>query len=220
MTDSQAELWSNSPAGDIRTFISAPRKTQEYEEFVRVIFDNIPGIPTGEKIGNLLAYLEDETDFYFAPASTRYHGAEPGGLIRHSLLVLANGIELAPVMLKDGTDRYCLTAACLFHDLCKANMYETKLRNVKDEKTGEWKKETFYTVRQDYISFGHGIESLLRLSRFVSLGEAWQHAVRWHMGAYDMSPLDKTAMERAMAVYREVLFLQTADMTAGIVDAV
>jgi hypothetical protein len=228
MADFQTELWSNSPeeifpsslAEDIRTFISIPRKTGEYEEFVREIFKNIPNIPAGDKIGNLLAYLEDETDFYSAPASTRHHGAESGGLIRHSLLVLANGIELAPVMLKDGADRYCLTVSCLFHDLCKINMYETKMRNVKDEKTGEWKKEAFYTVRRDYISFGHGVESLLRLSRFASLGEAWQHAVRWHMGAYDLSPLDKFAMEKALAAYREVLFLQTADMTAGIVDAV
>ncbi|MDR0400511.1 MAG: HD domain-containing protein [Treponema sp.] len=218
--DSGREPYPPSLSREIRDFIFPPKKAREYEDFVRNIFESALHIPRGDKIWNLLAYLEDETDFYTAPASTRYHGAEPGGLVRHSLLVLANGIDLAPAMLREGADGYCLTAACLFHDLCKVNMYETKLRNVKDEKTGEWKKEPFYTVRQDYISFGHGIESLLRISRFISLGEAWQHAIRWHMGAYDASQMDKLAMEKALAVYREVLFLQTADMLAGVVEAV
>jgi hypothetical protein len=40
------------------------------------------------------------------------------------------------------------------------------------------------------------------------------------MGAYDMSPTDKFSMEKALAKYREVLFLQTADMQAGVVEAI
>lgn len=35
----------------------------------------------------LLAWLERETDFFEAPASTRHHGAHPGGLLDHSLNV-------------------------------------------------------------------------------------------------------------------------------------
>jgi hypothetical protein len=219
----QVELWPPpefpSP-DDIRKLIASSRNPGEYAAFTRGIFKNALALPPADGVWDLLDYLEGETDFYSAPASTRYHGAELCGLIRHSLLVLANGIELAPVMLKDGANRYYLTTACLFHDLCKVNMYETKPRNVKDDKTGEWKKEAFYVVRQDYLSFGHGIESLLRLSRFISLDEAWRHAVRWHMGAYDLSQLDKMAMEKALAKHREVLFLQTADMLAGIVESV
>jgi hypothetical protein len=208
-----------SPA-KILDFISSPRNPGEYADFARAVFEDSLNLSPADGIWGLLDYLEEETDFYSAPASTRYHGAEPCGLARHSFLVFANGIELAPVMLGDGVDRYCLSAACLFHDICKANMYESKLRNVKDEKTGEWKREPFYAVRQDYISFGHGIESLLRLSRFINLSEAWRHAVRWHMGAYDLSQTDKIAMEKALAKYKEVLFLQTADMQAGIVEGI
>jgi hypothetical protein len=40
------------------------------------------------------------------------------------------------------------------------------------------------------------------------------------MGAYDMSPMDKISMEKALAKYREVLFLQTADMKAGLVEGI
>ena len=39
-----------------------------------------------EGIENLLAFLE-KTDFYAAPASTKYHGAYKGGLLEHSMKV-------------------------------------------------------------------------------------------------------------------------------------
>ena len=37
-------------------------------------------------ISDLMKYLEN-SDFYTAPASTRFHLAEPGGLLAHSLNV-------------------------------------------------------------------------------------------------------------------------------------
>lgn len=39
-------------------------------------------------IDDLLAWLE-KSDFFTAPASTKYHGAYPGGLLQHSLNVYA-----------------------------------------------------------------------------------------------------------------------------------
>jgi hypothetical protein len=231
MTEYQAELWPGfsgeepsseklSVAEDVKAFISSPKRPEEYADFINCLFKGSLDCSPDDKVWDLLAYLERETDFYTAPASTRFHGAELYGLIRHSLLVLANGIKLAPLLLGGEVDWYFLTVACLFHDLCKVNMYEQKLRNVKNEKTGEWEKEPFYTVKPDYIAFGHGIESLLRIAKFIELPESWMHAVRWHMGAYDISPMDKIAMEKALGKYKEVLFLQTADMQAGVVDAV
>jgi hypothetical protein len=233
MTEPQAELWPDFTdddkgrpaeklfaANEIKEFISSPKKPEEYPDFVHHLFKEVFNCSPDDSVWDLLAYLERETDFYSAPASTRFHGAEPCGLIRHSLLVLANGIRLAPLMLGKDVDRYCLAASCLFHDLCKVNMYEQKLRNVKNEKTGEWEKEPFYTVKADYIAFGHGRESLLRIAKFIELPPSWMHAVRWHMGAYDISTLDKIAMEKALGKYKEVLFLQTADMQASMIESV
>lgn len=37
-------------------------------------------------IGELMNWLES-SDFYTAPASTRYHGSRPGGLLTHSINV-------------------------------------------------------------------------------------------------------------------------------------
>jgi hypothetical protein len=214
-----AESW-RSYAAEIREFISLPKNRDEYIDFTANIFKCELKVPSGDAIYKLLAYLEKETDFYTAPASNRFHSAEASGLIRHSLLVTANGIKLATVMLQGKIDMYYLIIACLFHDFCKVNMYEVKTKNVKNEETGKWETAPYYSIRGDYLSYGHGIESMLRLNEYILMPDSWNHAIRWHMGAYDISPMDKYALEKALAKYKEVLFLQTADMQAGLVEEI
>jgi hypothetical protein len=206
-------------ADEIKAFVASAKTPGEYRDFVTGIFNVLKAAPD-DPVWTLLAHLERETDFYTAPASTRFHGAEPGGLVRHSLLVTANGIRLAPVLLSGEVNLYYLVAACLFHDLCKVNMYETKTRNVKNEETGKWESAPYYSVKQEYLAFGHGIESQLRLSEYITLPPEWNHAIRWHMGAYDISPSDKYSLEKALAKYQEVLLLQTADIQAGLADGI
>jgi hypothetical protein len=222
MADVEAEAYSEYTAfaGEIKQFISSPKTPEEYAAFVAYIFKDILKTKRTDPVWKLLTHLEKKTDFYTAPASTRFHSNEPGGLIRHSLLVAANGIKIAPVMLTGEVDMYYLVISCIFHDLCKVNMYEAKMRNVKNEETGNWEKTPYYSVRKDYIAFGHGIESMLRLNIFFSLPDSWNHAIRWHMGAYDLAPMDKPSLDKALAKYREVLFLQAADMQAGLVEEI
>nr|AGS54127.1 putative HD superfamily hydrolase [uncultured bacterium contig00021] len=205
-------------ADEIKDFVSQKKKTKQYMHLVRYIFKDVLASGDDDPVFTLLDYLEKETDFYTAPASTKFHGSEAGGLVRHSLLVVAYGIELAPVMLSGEVDMYYLVVSCLLHDFCKVNMYETKMRNTKNEKTGNWEKTPYYRVRDDYLSYGHGIESMLRLNRFIEMPDSWNQAIRWHMGAYDITQTDKFALEKSLAAFREVLLLQTADMLAGLVD--
>jgi hypothetical protein len=204
----------------IDKIVATGTSATDYISFTRSLFEITLAVPDKDPVWAMLDYLETETDFYTAPASTRFHNNEPFGLVRHSLSVLANGLRLAPVMLGCDVDYYHLSISCLLHDFCKVNMYEATTRNVKNEKTGVWEKVPAYKVREDYMSFGHGIESMLRLSRFIQMPEAWNHAIRWHMGAYDLSPTADISHKKALAKYREVLFLQTADMQAGLVDEV
>jgi hypothetical protein len=207
-------------ADEIDKLISGKREPDEYMHFVKHIYKDFLLIDNENPIWNFLSHIEKETDFYTAPASTRFHGAEPNGLVRHSLLVLAKGIRLVPVMLNPDPDFYYLSIACVFHDLCKTNMYETKIRNIKNTETGNWEAEPFYSIRKDYLAFGHGIESMLRINNWIQLPECWNHAIRWHMGAYDVTQMDKFSLDKAIALYKEVLFLQTADMQAGLVDEI
>jgi hypothetical protein len=204
-------------AEEINRFIASPKTEGEYRDFVSHIFREALKAGPDDPVWRLLEHLETETDFYTAPASTRFHGSEPGGLVRHSLLVAANGIALAPLMLPGEVDPYYLVLSCLFHDLCKVNMYEVKTRNTKNETTGVWEKAPFYSIRKEYIALGHGVESMLRINAYISLPDPWNHAVRWHMGAFDISPMDKFSLDKALSLYKEVLLLQTADMQAGLV---
>ena len=38
-------------------------------------------------IENLITYLDEQSDFFTSPASTKYHGSYEGGLVEHSLNV-------------------------------------------------------------------------------------------------------------------------------------
>ena len=58
--------------------------TEVKEKFVDIYTENIKR-PGSEKLLNYL--LSENSDFFVAPASTRYHGAYEGGLCEHSIHV-------------------------------------------------------------------------------------------------------------------------------------
>lgn len=89
---------------------------------------------------DLMAWLE-RSDFYTAPASTRFHGNYTGGLLEHSLNVYdkLSGFVARYPELEISPETVAVTA--LFHDLTKVNYYTVSSRNVKDDVTGAWHKE-------------------------------------------------------------------------------
>ena len=96
---------------------------------------------TREGADKLLAYLEN-SDFFTAPASTRYHGNYEGGLCQHSLNVYDALVDILnrPRVKETYGISYSnesIAIAALLHDLCKVNFYKASTRNVKDE-NGEW----------------------------------------------------------------------------------
>ena len=104
-------------------------------------------------IEELLLYLE-QTDFYTAPASTRFHGNYSGGLVEHSLNVYKATKQLANQHQELNISAESIAIAALFHDLCKANLYVLSTKNVKDDTTGIWRKEPFYKTDDKY-PLGH-----------------------------------------------------------------
>ncbi len=79
---------------------------------------------TREGADRLFAYLES-TDFFSAPASTRYHGNYEGGLCQHSLNVYdcLCDIRRVPVCRRctASATPTSIAIAALLHDLCKVN---------------------------------------------------------------------------------------------------
>ena len=139
-----------------------------------------------EGVGQLLQWL-GSTDFYTAPASTRFHGAYEGGLVLHSLNayrrlrdlnVFFNGDEWA-------YSNESVAVVALFHDLCKVRCYKVGSRNVKDENTGVWKKVPFYKFEEEYPFGGHGSKSVYLVQHFMKLEPHEAAAINCHMGPWD-----------------------------------
>lgn len=128
---------------------------------------------------DLMAWLE-RSDFYTAPASTRFHGNYTGGLLEHSLNVYdkLSGFVARYPELEISPETVAVTA--LFHDLTKVNYYTVSSRNVKDDVTGAWHKEPFYKT-EDRLPLGHGenLSSSCRASSSSHVTKLLQSAGIW-----------------------------------------
>ncbi len=154
------------------------------EKFLEIYRENITR-PGAEEF---LKWLES-TDFFTAPASTRFHLSRPGGLVEHSIHVYErllklcdteNGEKFLSAKLPDDET----IAICgLLHDICKANFYGVEMRNRKNEQ-GQWEKYPFYVVN-DQLPYGHGEKSVYIISSFMKLSREEAMAIRWHMGFSD-----------------------------------
>lgn len=131
----------------------------------------------------LLGWME-KTDFFTAPASTKFHCACEGGLVQHSVSVYHVLMEKHFDQENDSSESFAICA--LLHDLCKAQFYKVSTRNVKNEKTGSWEKQPFYAV-DDLFPYGHGEKSVFLIERFMRLKTSEAMAIRWHMGGFDDS---------------------------------
>ena len=146
-------------------------------EFISLFEENVNRQGAKELLDWML-----KTDFFTAPASTRYHCACPEGLVMHSLSVFNTMVEKHFEEGKDSLESFTICA--LLHDLCKAEFYKTSTRNVKNDETGKWEKVPYYAI-EDKFPYGHGEKSVFLIERFMRLKPAEAIAIRWHMGSFD-----------------------------------
>ena len=182
------------------------------EEFIEIYRSNIHR----EGAEALLDYLENKSDFFTAPASTRYHGAHAGGLCEHSLNVyhcLCDYLARPRVQELYGVEvsQESIAIAALLHDVCKIGCYKAGTRNVKNETTGQWEKvPTFFY--EDKLPYGHGEKSVYIISGFMRLTRPEAMAIRWHMGF--SGPEEPRTVGQALSQYPLAFALATADMEA------
>ena len=164
------------------------------------------------KLDNMFQWI-DNTDFFSAPASTRFHGCTPGGLIEHTLKVVymisklqSSSIWSDKVKLEDAV------LVALVHDWCKINMYESYTKNIKNKDTGVWESETAFKVKSEPMScLGHGVSSMFLAERFFKLSVEEAAAIRWHMGEYNVADNEMNDLHQANETYPMVQLLQFAD---------
>ena len=151
------------------------------------------------------------TDFFSAPASTKYHCACESGLVMHSL----NVYKVMREKYFSETDSEETFALCaLLHDVCKAQFYKISTRNVKNDETGQWEKKPFYSI-EDMFPYGHGEKSVYLIERFIRLKPTEAMAIRWHMGGFDESVKGGSfAMSSAFDKYPLAVKLHLSDLEA------
>lgn len=149
------------------------------EEFIKIYTDNISRKGSAE----LLDWIQ-KTDFFDAPASTKFHCACEHGLVMHSVSVFNTLIEKHFDEDHDSIESFAICA--LLHDLCKAQFYKVSTRNVKNDETGQWEKVPYYSV-EDSFPYGHGEKSVFLIERFMRLKLEEAMAIRWHMGGFEDS---------------------------------
>lgn len=174
---------------------------------------------------NLKDWL-DKTDFWTAPASTKFHGNFKGGLSIHTLMVIKQSLVFAKPMLENffaspEGEKYTITAKDIFisalcHDFCKTGFYSIEYRNTKDI-TGNWIKQPFYKTKSDNRNLGHGNESVLMMLEIMPSiihNRMVIEAVSRHMGFSDLSESESYNYSNFL-MNPLVILLQTADQTAS-----
>lgn len=181
-------------------------------KFIEIYKDNIKR--SGSE--KLLDYLiSDQSDFFEAPSSTRFHGSYAGGLVRHSVNVyecLKDYLQRPRTKELYGMDysEETIAIVSLLHDVCKMNFYEVDYRNAKNEH-GVWEKVPYYTIN-DRLPYGHGEKSVYIVSGFMRLTREEAFAIRYHMGFSGVE--DKNSIGRSFEMFPLAFALSTADMEA------
>lgn len=179
---------------------------QYQDEFVEIYQKHVHR----EGADRLLTWLSG-TDFFAAPASTRFHMAHESGLVMHSLNVYH---VLREKYFEDGDSEESFALCGLLHDVCKAQFYKASTRNVKNEQTGKWEKVPSYVV-EDAFPYGHGEKSVYLVERFVRLKPAEAVAIRWHMGGFDEAAKGGSfAISEAYSRYPLAVKLHLSDLEA------
>ena len=184
------------------------------ERFIAIYKDKIKR----EGADKLLDFLlSSSSDFFTAPASTRFHGNYEGGLLEHSLNVydclcdILKRPRIKEVYGIEYSDE-SIAIAALLHDLCKINFYNVAFRNVKND-MGKWESVPYYTI-DDSLPYGHGEKSVYIISGYMRLTRDEAFAIRYHMG-FSADKENHGNVGKAMEMFPLAFFLNCADSEAA-----
>lgn len=158
----------------------------------------------------LFQWLET-TDFFTAPASTRFHGDHAGGLAEHSVHVWEELVRLLKAYPEVKVSGETAAIVSLLHDLCKIGCYKTELRNKKVN--GVWVQVPTYVFEEDFCFGGHGSKSVYLAQKHMNLTNEEAVAINCHMGFADRSPGDYS-LGNAYEQYSLAWLLHVADESA------
>jgi hypothetical protein len=171
----------------------------------------------------------NETDFFIAPASSKYHGSFKGGLCQHSLNVWKRLMDLSNIMNVE-IDPSSAAIVALCHDLAKINYYTQGIKNEKvysesgskSDSLGkyDWVSTPTYQVRkaEDRFIYGnHECTSEVIARSYIPLTFEESSAILHHHGGMSTD----CAKDDIGLIFNKntlALLLHLADMLAAYVD--
>lgn len=218
--------------------------TEQMKQNKKKFLELISSIKTPDAdIKGLIKWLE-KSDFFEAPATTRYHGSYPGGLCAHSLQVYENLVKLSEMFALVPDQKWevdadgrpipdsvrtvmrptysddTLKIVALMHDIAKANHFTTFMRNVKNEDTGRWEQQQEFKVRdagERFIYGNHEQNSEFMAHTFFPLSVEESSAILNHQGGMG-SDSAQNIIPTIYTKYSLALLLHTADLIACFID--
>jgi len=168
-----------------------------------------------EQWTKLMKFLEQETSWLTAPASTRFHLCREHGLLEHSVNVAETLLRMKALMAPEISDESCVVTA-LLHDLGKAGMpgnpqYIPNEPSEKQKAAG-YPASKPYTFNNDLVYMSVPARSLYLAGSRFPFTETEAQAILYHDGQY-------VEDNHCVATHEEklTLLLQYADNWCGFV---
>lgn len=160
------------------------------------------------EFAELMRFVETETEYLTAPASTKFHLCKESGLLEHSVNVAENMLKIKATLAPDISDESCVIVA-LLHDLGKVGMPKNPLY-IKNPPDSKWKQPYYWNKDLVYLSVP--IRSLYLIAPRFPLTEEEAQAIVYHDGQY-------VEDNRSVATHEEplTLLLQYADTWSSMV---
>ena len=154
-----------------------------------------------EKFHALMAYIEQETAYLTAPASTRYHLCRERGLLEHSVNVAEHLLQIKAVLAPEISD-----------ESGKAGMPGTPQYLRSEPSSGERASRSPYRFNRDLLYLSVPIRGLYLVASRFPLTEEEVQAIVYHDGQYVEDNRSVAAREEKLT-----LLLQYADNWSGFI---
>jgi hypothetical protein len=172
------------------------------------------------------------SDFFVAPASTKWHGAYEGGLCDHCLNVYFNLKRMIENKgLEEKYSETSLIIVALLHDLSKMNFYEKSVRNKKVYSNGgskhdelgkfDWVSVPSYVIKDAsdrFVFANHGQTAEFMARKFVPLTVDESVAIINHMGGFDSGAAIDNNLSDIYNKYPLAAVLHAADFISSYID--
>lgn len=160
------------------------------------------------------------SDFFTAPASSKFHCAYMGGLCDHSVNTYYRLLKNVQIEYgekwQDVVSVETIAICGLLHDLCKIDFYKVDYRNVKEN--GEWIKKPYY-AKEEALSYGHGEKSVYIICGFIKLTREEAICINWHMGGYDARAKGgDNSIGEAYSKFPLAVLMHVSDLEATYID--